>query len=114
MKIKYENWRGVRELEVHQYIKAAIEGRVYADFAHGEVCAEALGRLVEVLANKGVLDEDEVRHVATGEALPAPAQITTAMVRALRDKTNASLTSCRLALVETNGDEEEAERLIRG
>lgn len=67
MKIEFKDRFGhTREIEVHEYIEAVIERGVNDDFARSEVTVEALGRLVEVLANKGVLDESEVRHIATG------------------------------------------------
>ncbi|MFV0415244.1 MAG: translation elongation factor Ts [Chthoniobacterales bacterium] len=41
------------------------------------------------------------------------AEITAAIVKALRDKTNAGMMDCKRALVETGGDAEKAETLLR-
>ncbi|MFV0337088.1 MAG: translation elongation factor Ts [Chthoniobacterales bacterium] len=41
------------------------------------------------------------------------AEITAAIVKALREKTNAGMMDCKRALVETDGDAEKAETLLR-
>jgi hypothetical protein len=71
MKIRVRHWMGKEiEMSVSSMIKREVDGRdhdrgsIEAATAGLDLCGEVIGRLVEALADKGLLSEDDVRRIA--------------------------------------------------
>lgn len=76
MKIKIKDWMGVREETIQRHIEAVLDGGRDGVSENAQATAAktsaALGRLVNLLAEKRILDASEVLHVSGGYSSETP------------------------------------------